>query len=310
MENRLMPSVPLSESGYERTFAAEIDVLSESELLVRGMMKDERLTLEHTWALRTPEYEVVDASARQAAGDESQFSPELCQRYPDIKGVRIGRGFSKRILAALAGLPGTQEHLFLAIEMARVGQQVYQFPPEFEEQFAPASGSVTEAARAAWLKDRAYMSDLRNSCYTYRDESAELFGAREVRCGFDPLLTRPRPGDKKVFWRNKRLVIRASKDDENSGFACESAMQDSIHDIAVSFEISGDGVISNAHSRGLRLPYYGLCEDPHRRTAGLNGQRVTADYVRQFASQIGGAAGCTHLFDLSIDVLRLFRFSE
>ena len=301
-----MPSVPLSESGYERTFAAEIDVLSDNELLVRGVMQDARLTLEHAWTLRTPEYEVTGADAQQTAGDESQFAPELCQRYPNIKGVRIGRGFSKRILAALGELPGTQEHLFLAIEMARVGQQVYQFPPDFERQFVPASASVTEAARAAWLKDRAYMSDLRNSCYTYRDESAGLFGAREVRCGFDSVITRPRPGDKKVFWRNKRLAIRASTAGENSGFVCESAMEDRIHDIAVSFEISRDGVISNAHSRGLRLPYYGLCEDPHQRTAGLNGQRVTADYVRQFADQLGGAAGCTHLFDLSIDVLRLF----
>lgn len=302
--------MPLSDSGYRRTFSAEIDVLTKSELLVRGMMGDERLTLEHTWTLRTPEYEVIDASARQAAGDESQFSPELCLRYRQIKGVRIGRGFSKHILTALGGVPGTQEHLFLAIEMARVGQQIYQFPPEFEKQFATTSDSVTEAARAAWLKDRAYMSDLRNSCYTYRDESAELFGTREVHCGFDQAITRPRPGTRRAFWRNKRLVIRASTDDKNSGFACESAMADSIHDIAVSFEISRDGVISNAHSRGLRLPYYGLCEDPHQRTPRLNGQRVTADYVRQFADQIGGAAGCTHLFDLSIDVLRLFRFSD
>jgi hypothetical protein len=307
----MMLSVPLTESGYLRFFEAEIDVLAENELLVRGRMRDHRFALEHTWRLRTPEYEVISASARQMAGEADRFAPELCLRYPEIKGVRIGRGFSKRILAALGDLPGAQEHLFLAIEMARVGQQVYQFPPEFETQFGPPPDSPAEAARLAWEKDRAYLSELVNSCYTYRHESAELFRARAVRCGFDSSFTRPRPGDKRVFWRNKRLSIRTvSAPDEAQGFACESAMEDRIHDIAVNFEIARDGLISRAQSRGLRLPYHGICEDPHQRTPGLNNQRVTAEYVRQFAEQIGGAAGCTHLFDLSLDVLRLFTFAS
>src|SRR5205823_316864 len=128
-------SVPLAPSSYQRTFDAEIDILSEQDLLVRGRMKDHRFELEHCWVLRTPSYEVMEASARQLNGHASQCAPELCARYPEIKGVRIGRGFSKRVLAALGAGPGQQEHLFLAIEMARVGQQVYQFPPEFEEQF-------------------------------------------------------------------------------------------------------------------------------------------------------------------------------
>ncbi|HZS07737.1 MAG TPA: DUF2889 domain-containing protein [Blastocatellia bacterium] len=310
-EQKLKPTVPLTEAGYLRSFEAEIDVIAENELLVRGRMSDHRFTLGHVWALRTPEYEVVRAGAHQSAGDENEFSPELCARYSEIKGVRIGRGFSKRILTALGGLPGTQEHLFLAIEMARVGQQVYQFPPDFERQFPGRPGSLTEAAHIAWRKDRAYMPDLANSCYTYRDESAELFRHREVRCGFDAELTRPRPGQKAAFWRRKRVSIReGSAGDGRSAYVCESAMEDNIHDILVGFEIAGDGTISGAHSRGLRLPYHGICEDAQQRTPGLNGLSVTTDYVRQFAEYVGGSSGCTHLFDLSIDCLRLFRFSE
>src|SRR5581483_6465805 len=168
-----------------------------------------------------------------------------------------------------------------------------------------------EAAHIAWRKDRAYMPDLANSCYTYRDESAELFRHREVRCGFDAELTRPRPGQKAAFWRRKRVSIReGSAGDGRSAYVCESAMEDNIHDILVGFEIAGDGTISGAHSRGLRLPYHGICEDAQQRTPGLNGLSVTTDYVRQFAEYVGGSSGCTHLFDLSIDCLRLFRFSE
>ena len=304
-------AVPLTSSSYHRTFNAEIDVLSERDLLVRGRMKDHHFELAHCWVLRTPSYEVIEASARQMSGEAKQYAPELCARYPEIKGVRIGRGFSKRVLAALGDLPGRQEHLFLAIEMARVGQQVYQFPPGFEEQFPQTPDNQTEAARIAWEKDRAYMTDLVNSCYTYCDESAELFRTRAVRCSFSAEITRPQPGEQRAFWRKKRLSINAVRAETGqAGFACESAMEDKIHDIQVSFEIANDGLISQASSRGLRLPYHGICEDAQERTCGLNGLRVTADFIRQFAEQVGGAAGCTHLFDLSIDCLRLFRFSE
>ena len=202
----------------------------------------------------------------------------------------------------------------MAIEMARVGQQVYQFPEGFEDQFPLRSDSVTEASRVAhiaWMKDRAYMPDLVNSCYTYREESAGLFESREVRCGFDSQITRPKPGDKRVFWRNKRVAIAANKtEDGDAVFACESAMEDRIHDIRINFDLSSDGVISNAHSRGLRLPYHGICEDAQLRTPGLNGLRVAEKFIQQFAEHVGGAQGCTHLFDLSIDCLRLFRFNE
>ncbi|HEV2664831.1 MAG TPA: DUF2889 domain-containing protein [Blastocatellia bacterium] len=298
-------SIPLSHSNYLRTFAAEIDVLAENVLLVRGSMRDHRFAFEHVWRLRTPEYEIIEAGARQIEGE---FDPRLCERYAGVKGARIGRGFSKRVLSALGDSAGAQEHLLTAIEMARVGQQVYQYTPEFEAQFPSASGDSTEAARITWLKDRAYMG-LANTCYTYRDESESLFSNREVRCGFGAELTRPKPGDKRVFWRNKRLAIEL-KSGENGGtvYACESAMEDSIHDIRIGFDRSSDGLVSNASSNGARLPYHGICEDPHLRTHALNGLKVTGAFLGQFAEHVGGAQGCAHVFDLSIDCLRLFTF--
>ncbi len=298
-------SILLLQPSYLRTFDAEIDVLAENELLVRGSMRDHRFAFEHVWKLRTPEYEIIEAGARQIEGE---FDPRLCERYAGVKGARIGRGFSKRVISALGDSPGAQEHLLTAIEMARVGQQVYQFTPEFDAQFPSSDGGATAAARIAWSKDRAYIG-LANTCYTYRDESESLFASREVRCGFSPELTRPKPGDQRVFWRNKRLAIelKAGGNGETV-YACESAMEDSIHDIRIGFDLSSDGVVSNSRSSGARLPYHGICEDPHLRTPALNGLKVTGAFVGQFAEHVGGAQGCTHLFDLSIDVLRLFRF--
>jgi hypothetical protein len=296
-------SIPITNSNYQRTFGAEIDVQAEKESLVRGLMRDHRFAFEHIWKVRTPEYEIIEASARQIEGE---FDPRLCERYAGVKGVSIGRGFSKRVISELGDLPGAQEHLLTAIEMARVAQQVYHYTAEFEAQFPSDGGRAPEAARIAWLKDRAYMG-LANTCYAYRDESEGLFASREVRCGFDPELTRPKPGDKRVFWRNKRVTIELG-DGVNGEtiYACESAMEDAVHDIRIGFDLSNGGVISNARSRGARLPYHGICEDPHLRTPTLEGLKVTGAFVAQFAEHVGGAQGCAHLFDLSIDVLRLF----
>jgi hypothetical protein len=306
--SKIEVAVPLAQSKYIRTFEAEIDTPAEREILVRGSMRDHRFAFEHTWKVRTPDYEVIEVGAAQLGGSEDQFNPDLCERYTGIKGVKIGRGFSKRVITALGDLPGKQEHLWLAIEMARVAQQVYQYPPEFEAQF-PDSADPSEAAHTAWLKDRAYMADLANSCYTYRDQSAELFSSREVRCGFGPEIFRPQPGDKRVFWRKKILEITMIPDDAgNASYVCQSAMEDRIHDIKVEFELSDKGVIANPKSRGLRLPYHGICEDAQLRTLSLNSLRVTSGFIIQFADRIGGANGCTHLFDLSIDCLRLFKF--
>jgi hypothetical protein len=300
-------SIPLSHSSYQRTFAAEIDVLADNEWLVRGSMRDHRFAFEHIWRLRTPEYEIIEAAARQTEGE---FDQRLCERYAGVKGARVGRGFSKRVLSALGDSPGAQEHLLTAIEMARVGQQVYQYTPEFEAQFPSSGSDATETARITWLKDRAYMG-LANTCYTYRDESEGLFASREVRCGFGAELTRPKPGDRRVFWRNKRLAIESQAGGNGETiYACDSAMEDSIHDIRIGFDLSGDGMVSNARSSGARLPYHGICEDPQLRTQALNGLKVTGAFVGQFAEHIGGAQGCAHLFDLSIDCLRLFTFKD
>lgn len=303
--NAMQLSIPLSSSSYLRTFEAEIDVTAENEIFVRGVMSDHRFAFEHTWKVRTPVYEIVTATATQIAGDKADFDPELCNRYSNIAGIRIGRGFSKGIVAALGNLPGANEHLLMAIDMARVAQQVYQYTPEFDAQFPYAESGTTEAAYIAWQKDREYMN-LGNSCYAYRNETEALFAEQDVLCGFDPELTRPKPGDKRVFWRSKSLSVQLT----NHGYECESFMQDRIHDIKINFDLSREGFISNARSRGLRLPYHGICETPHQRTPGLNGVHVTEEFIRQFADQVGGASGCTHLFDLSIDCLRLFRFED
>ena len=304
-------SIPIPQCMYERRFEAEIAAVAENELLVHGRMYDHRFSFEHLWRLRTPEFEVLEASATQQAGDSSQFKPELCGRYANIKGVRLERGFSKRILTELGDFSGAVEHLFLAIEMARVGQQVYQVPPGFEAQLAKDDGVASQVAYNFWRTDRAYMPKLANSCYTYHDASEMLFGQRKVRIGFSADLYSPKSGEKRVFWREKRLSVSARQDSAGDVFyACKNSMNDTVHDITIEFDLTVDGIISNARSTGLRLPYHGICEDAQLRTVRLNGMRANDDSSIQFADRIGGSEGCAHLLDLSTDLARLFKTAQ
>ncbi len=231
MPASIQPTIPTVDGVYNRTFEAQIDCVAADELFVLGKMRDHRFEMTQSWRLRTPAYEVLEANATLVFGSDV-IARETCERYTGIAGVRIGRGFSKRILEATGDGRGSQEILLFAIEMARVGQQVYQFPPSLDEEFASTSTDPTEVARIAWLKDRAFMPDLANSCHTYRDESEKLFAERAIRCGFNSELTHPRPGDSRAFWRRKQLRIET---DDRGGLGCESEMQDSIHDIAVRF---------------------------------------------------------------------------
>jgi hypothetical protein len=302
MPEEIVFSCPMKDQRYLRTFEGEIDILTDTEFLVRGRLQDHALTLDYAWKVHTSGYQIVAARASQSDADPVRFDPELCKRQAGVEGIRIGRGFSKNFQKALGDEPGNDAHLFLAIEMARIAQQVYPCPPEIEQRFPTAATD----ARIAWQKDRACMSDIANSCHTYSDKTEALFAERVVRVGFEQELYSPRPGEQRMFWRHKRLSI-VRKD---SGFACECAMDDRVHDIRIAFDLEKTGMVSNARSEGRRLPYHGICEDAQLRTEGLNGLRMDGGHSLQLADRIGSANGCTHLFDLATDLLRLFKFQS
>lgn len=303
---RLTPNLALDADEYLRGFDAEIDVLDAGRIAVRGRMRDHCCDLEHKWVLATPANEVLEAEAIQHAGAAAVLSPALCARYAAIKGVRIGRGFSRRILDALGeDLPGSRTHLLLAIEMARVGQQLYQFAPGFESKFQRNAQVRSADALLSWEKDRAYMEGLPESCYTYRAASAALFKTRNIVSIVGPAITQAAPGTPRAFWRRKRLSIRQAEQGGGT-FLCESAMEDPLHDILVGFRLGPEGTVSEAYSRAVRLPYSGLCEDAQGRMARLNGLQLTREFAAELAEHVGGTQGCAHLFDLSVDCLRLF----
>jgi hypothetical protein len=304
-------SLPLPAEGYVRTFQAEIDNLRDSTVRVRGTLSDSRCTLEYDWVVRIPDYEILHASARYLSGDPQVLSPELLSRSCAIQGTRTSQGFATSMRGLLGDLPGHQEHLALATEMARVSLQAYPVPKGDHERFVSFVTDMppgpSRLARMLWERDRAEWGMVSNSCYTYRDESGPLFETRTV-VAFDPDSVSPEPGQKRFFWRTKRLHIVQCE--SVSGFQCKNEMDDPFQQMQIAFDIAADGTICNATSQAGRLPYQGLCEAPQRRTAGLNGLTLSKKFSRLIADQVGGSTGCSHLFDLATDCLRLFTWRD
>lgn len=305
------PSLALPEEGYVRTFEAEADYLSDATVRIRGTLSDHRCRLEYDWVVQTPECKILRASAQHLSGEPTVLSPQLRGRCSDILGICTSQGFTKTMRHRLGHLPGHQEHLALAIEMARVSLQAYPVPTGDHERFASFVTDMppgpSRLARMLWERDRAEWGMVSNSCYTYSDESGPLFGTRTV-VAFDPDSISPEPGQKRFFWRTKRLHIVQC---ENvSGFQCKNEMDDPFQQMQIAFDLAADGTICNATSQAGRLPYQGLCEVPQRRTAGLNGLRLSKKFARLIADQVGGSTGCSHLFDLATDCLRLFTWRD
>ncbi len=304
-------SLPFAEAGYTRTFEAEIDNLVNSEIRVRGTLADPRCTLAAEWIVRLPAYEIRHASATHPSGAADVLSPALTARLPALRGAMIGQGFTRTIGETLGDLPGHTEHLTLATEMARVSLQAFPVPKDDHERFASFVTDMppgpSRLARMLWERDRADLSMLKNSCFTYRDQSARLFDERTIE-PFDPDMAAPEPGQTRFFWRTKRLQITPRP--RRAGFHCQHAMDDPFQQMRIAFDIDAEGTITNATSRPGRLPFRGLCEKPHSRTAGLNGLKLGKDFTPPVADRVGGSTGCRHLFDLATDCLRLFTWRE
>jgi hypothetical protein len=305
----LRPLVPIPATGYTRRFEAAVDTLATEAIVVRGRMRDHRMAHEQAWTVRTPAYVIVEAAAHVSEGEPEIAAPELAERLRAIAGLAIGPGLTREIRDRLGELPGAREYLWLAIEMARVSQQVYRLPNGFGDRFLPIVShlpSPSREARLAWETDRAWMPELANSCHTYRDASADLFAERAVRCTFATNLTSPAADRQAVFERAKRLALSWGP---GGALRCSSSMRDTVHDIEVELRIDPDGTIRQASSRGQRLPYAGLCEEAQARTPMLEGRRLDGAFTRLVAATVGGALGCTHLFDLACDALRMLELT-
>jgi hypothetical protein len=83
-------------------------------------------------------------------------------------------------------------------------------------------------------------------------------------------------------------------------------MFDELHSFQVWYVLDAETRrVVDAGSLTPRLPYMGICSDVQGRVRELIGQPVDAGLRKRLGGLIGGVTGCSQLYDLTADLLKL-----
>jgi hypothetical protein len=241
----------------------------------------------------SPTYEIRSARATAVAGEVDHGALAGCAK---LAGVPMIAGLGRRLAEATGD--GTGAHLvrLAIIEVARLARQVAKIPPERAER-ALAAGPF-----ACRELDREAFADLSDSCFTYSDDAAPLFGVRDVLTPMTAEIYSAPPGRERIFERRK--VVRL----ERAGGLLRlfHSMHDNVHGFELMYEVDlASARIVRVNAVTSRLPYLGICSEPQRHVHALVGETLDQDLSKRIQGVLGGRTGCAQLYDLTSDLLKL-----
>jgi len=213
-----------------------------------------------------------------------------------LAGGALVSGLGRRVRELTGAAAGADMLLDAVIEVARLARQVACLPRETAERAAAAGPA------GFWALDREGWIDIPDSCFTYSEAGAARLGQPGVAAAAGPDLYSPRPGQPRVFER--RRVLRLEYRDH--ALQLSGSLGDNVHGFDVVYEVDlGSGRIVRADSTTTRLPYAGICSEPQGRIRSLLGEAFDPGLSRRIQGLLGGIAGCSQLYDLTADLLRL-----
>jgi hypothetical protein len=244
-------------------------------------------------ALPSPEYAIREADCRVLRGT---VEPAVAAGVGALAGARMVAGFTRRVAEATGPGAGAALVVDAAVEIARLARQVAKLPRERAERAAGAD------ARECWALDTTGWIDLPNSCFAYSEAGRALFDRRTVTSPMQPDLYSPRPGQRRVFVREKIAWIERAGD----RLRLFHSMYDNVHGFELTYEVALDtGRIVRADSITPRLPYMGICSEPQTKIRTLVGETLDDGLRKRIADAVGGPGGCAQLYDLTADLLKL-----
>jgi hypothetical protein len=244
-------------------------------------------------ALPSPTYEIREARCRVLGG---AVAPEAAGGVAALAGVCMVAGFTGRVAEATGRGQGAGLIVDAAIEIARLARQTAKLPPERAER--AAGGKAAEC----WQLDTTGWIDLPGSCFTYSATGRDLLRSRTVATPMTPDLYSPRPGQRRVFVRAKRLRLERG----DGRLRLFHAMHDNVHSFEVTYEVElASGRIVRAEHVTPRLPYMGICSEPQAKIRALLGETLDDGLRKRIGAHLGGPTGCAQLYDLTADLLKL-----
>lgn len=290
---QLQPRLLAGRDTYQRRVEAWTDNL-EAEALTHTVRiaDDDRAVELEVLARPSPAYEIRNASCRVLAGD---VGPDVVLGMASLAGVRMVAGFTRRVAEATGGGAGAPLAVDAAIEVARLARQTTRLPRAQAERAGTGAWECWQLDMAGWV-------DLPESCFTYSQAGRAVFGTRTVTATAEPDLYSPRPGQRRVFVRRK-LASLARLEGRLRLF---HSMHDNVHGFELTCEVdAASGTIVQAEHITSRLPYAGVCTEPQARLRALVGERVDEGLRKRLGTLVGGPSGCSQLYDLTADLLKL-----
>jgi hypothetical protein len=279
---------------YERSMEGWVDSVHPDAFTHTVRLADGGLAIELAAVCAPPpDYTIREMRAAVTAGSADPALPSSLER---LAGARMVAGFTRRLVEATGGLPGSGLFVDAGIEVGRLARQVTRIPAEALAKFDPR-----DPARC-WELDTAGWAELPGSCFAYSPNGRDLFGTRPVETPMTQDLYAPPLGARRVFVRRKlaRLVRTGSR------LHLFNAMHDNVHGFDVHYEVDlGRGLVVAADSVISRLPYAGICSEPQARIKSMIGQPVDGALGKRIRSLLGGGEGCGQLYDLTADLLKL-----
>jgi len=291
----IAPALLAGRDRYERTMEGWCDNSHEDAFTHTVRLEDPARALEvEVVAEPSPSYAIRVARLRPLRGE---ISPTVVAGFATLAGVAMVAGFTRRVAEATGAAAGASLTVDAAIEVARLARQVTKLP-------RPSAERAVGNAREAWKLDRAGWIDLPDSCFTYSAAGRALLETRMVTTPVQADLYSSRPGQPRVFVRHKRARLEHGGD----RLTLFHAMHDNVHGFELTYELDvRSGRIERAESVTSRLPYAGLCSEPQGRIQAMVGEVADGTLARRIQVLLGGSAGCSQLYDLTADLLKLLR---
>ena len=284
---------------YERVIEAWVDNTHEDTFTHTVRLADDDHAIEVSAdCTPSPDYEVRRARARVLRGGAD---PAVAADFSNLSGTRMVAGFTRRLSDLCGDRPGAEVFVDAAVEVARLARQVAKLPASM------TAGLPSGGAQACWDLDARGWADLPDSCFTYSRAGRALLSNRSVTASAGRELYSPVPGARRVFVRARRLRLVLN----GRRLHLFHSMHDNVHGFDIHFEVDIDsGLIVATDSVTSRLPYQGLCDEPQARINDLIGQAVDAGLRKRSQPLVGGETGCAQLYDLTIDLLKLLRYTR
>ena len=290
----IAPALLQSRDRYERVMEGWVDNTHPDAFTHTVRLGDDDRAVEvSVVALPSPTYAIREAEVRVLRG---AVASAVADGFAKLAGTQMVGGLTRRAAEVTGGGEGAGFVVDATIEVARLARQVAKLPRERAER--AAGGDPWEC----WQLDTTSWVDLPNSCFAYSAAGKALFGTRTIATLMRPDFYCPRPGQRRVFERNK--VARLERTDGRLGLF--HSMHDNAHGFEITYEVDvATGKIVRAEHVTPKLPYMGICSEPQRKIQRLLGETADPGLRRRIQAHLGGERGCAQLYDLTADLLKL-----